>query len=319
MQYWPRKRAKKEAPRIHSWALTSPSTLLGFAGYKAGMTHVMVIDNAPHSKTKGEEIVCPVTIVECPPLKILGAHFYKQTSYGLKMVTSLSFPADKILSRKLTLPKKHDEARIDAITPASFDEVRLVVYTQPSTTGIGKKKPEVFEIGLCGTKEQQLTYIKEHKGKDLNITDVFKPGQFVDICAVTKGKGTQGPVKRFGVTIRSHKSEKTIRGPASLGAWCGQGHMMYRVAHAGKMGYHTRTELNKRIISIVQDPAQVNPAGGFIRYGVLKNPCVLVLGSLPGPKKRMVRMIAARRTPAAPVAKDAPTVTVISKSSHQGN
>jgi len=44
----------------------------------------------------------------------------------------------------------------------------------------------------------------------------------VDSKTFTKGKGFQGPVKRFGISLRSHKSEKVIRGPGSLGPWKGQ-------------------------------------------------------------------------------------------------
>jgi len=76
--------------------------------------------------------------------------------------------------------------------------------------------------------------------KDISVKDVLSAGSYVDARAITVGKGTQGPVKRFGVNLRSHKSEKTIRGPGSLGSWIAQGHTMYRMAFAGQMGYHHR-------------------------------------------------------------------------------
>ena len=43
-QFQPKCRAKRPFPRIHNWAQKSDLKLLGFAGYKAGMTHVMATD-----------------------------------------------------------------------------------------------------------------------------------------------------------------------------------------------------------------------------------------------------------------------------------
>ena len=73
MQFWPRKRAKSILPSANWPAFRNISgdgaRILGFIGYKVGMTHLLINDNNPHSLTKGTEIFCPVTIVECPPLK----------------------------------------------------------------------------------------------------------------------------------------------------------------------------------------------------------------------------------------------------------
>ena len=40
----PRKRVAKETPRIKAWPSNEEPKLLGLAGYKAGMTHAMVVD-----------------------------------------------------------------------------------------------------------------------------------------------------------------------------------------------------------------------------------------------------------------------------------
>ena len=67
MQFWPRKKAKRAYARVNSFAQEKEPKLLGFAGYKAGMSHLLVEDNRKTSTTKGEDIFCPVTIIECPP------------------------------------------------------------------------------------------------------------------------------------------------------------------------------------------------------------------------------------------------------------
>ena len=240
MQFWPRKRSKRVYARVKSWAKVKDAKLLGFAGYKVGMTHAIIIDNKQKSITKGQEISCPITVIECPPLKSASIRFYKKTIDGLKVVSEIfAENLDKELKRKIIMPKSVKK-KIEDIK--EYDDITLLVYTQPKLTGIGRKKPEIFEIGLGGNKEDKLKFAQEKLGKEIPITEVFEPGQQMDIHAVTTGKGFQGPVKRFGISLRQKKSEKSVRNPGSLGGWSAQGHVMYRVAHAGKMGYHKRTD-----------------------------------------------------------------------------
>lgn len=290
MQFWPRKRSRRPYPRVRAWANEKEPKPLGFAGYKAGMGHIIFTDNRKNSQTKGQDISMPVTIVECPPLKVASVRFYKKTPYGRKVAKDIMCKVDKELGKKITVPKKTKEAEIGNLNPEEYDDITLLVYTQPKLTGIGKKKPEIFEIGIGGDLKTKFDYAKSILGKEINVADVFKEGQQLDIHAVTKGKGFQGPVKRFGIAIRQHKSEKTKRGPGTLGGWKAQGHFMYRVAHAGQMGYQTRVDYNKHLIKIESDVSKINPKSGFVRYGNVKNTCLLIKGSLPGAKKRLVRL-----------------------------
>ena len=286
LQFWPRSKAKSIKPRIRSWAKQKESKLLAFIGYKAGMAHVMIKDNKPTSLTKGETISIPVTIIECPVIKIASSRFYKKTIHGQKLVSEIfSENIDKSLKKRINIPKKQ---KITAPSIESFDEVRVLVHTLPNKLNMEKKVPDLMEISIGGTKEDQLKFIKENEGKELTIESVFKDNEMVDVHAVTKGKGFQGPVKRFGISLRSHKSEKTIRGPGSLGPWKGQTHIMWKVAHAGQTGYHTRTEYNKQIISISDNPEKLNPKGGIKHYGVIKNNSIILKGSIPGAKKRLI-------------------------------
>lgn len=298
MQYWPRKRAAREHPRVRTWASSNSDTaaLLGFAGYKVGMTHTMVVDNRPKALTKGDTIAVPVTIVECPDIVILGLNAYKKENGALKIAkTILSDKSNKNVKRTLLENKqKHDFSSVENMAD-KLVEVRALVHTQPYKTNIGKKKPEVFEISLQGNVKSKIEFLKNHLGKEVSVSDVLKEGQLVDIHAVTKGKGFQGPVKRFGVGLRQHKAEKVKRGPGSLGPWRGQGHVMYRVAHAGQMGYHTRTFYNSWIVKMSDKLADINTKEGFRAYGVVKNKYLLFKGSLPGPAKRMLKFTAPMR------------------------
>ena len=100
LQYNPRKRANRPYARVNSWLEGKDAKPMGFAGYKVGMTHIVITDNKSTSPTKGEDITIPVTIVECPPLKTASIIFYKKTPYGLKVASAvMSDKLDKELQR----------------------------------------------------------------------------------------------------------------------------------------------------------------------------------------------------------------------------
>ena len=86
LAYYPRKRTKKPVASVRGWAKVKEAKLLGFAGYKVGMVHLMITDNGPNSMTKDKTISCPATIIECPPIKAASIRFYKKTIDGLKVV-----------------------------------------------------------------------------------------------------------------------------------------------------------------------------------------------------------------------------------------
>ncbi|QQG39222.1 MAG: 50S ribosomal protein L3 [Candidatus Woesearchaeota archaeon] len=295
LQFWPRAKAKRIYPRLRSKPQTKDTKLIGFLGYKVGMTHLTILDPNKNSLTKNQPIFCPVTILECPPLKAASVRFYKDTVYGLKAISQISSKNfDKELARIIDLPKKHkaQEPKLEDVA-----EVRLLVYTQPKLTGIGKKKPDLLELLISGGDiKSRVEYAKALLDKEIKISEVFKEGQLVDIHAVTKGKGFSGTVKKFGVDIRQHKSEKTKRGAGSLGPWTPK-RVSFRAIQAGKFGYHTRTEYNKWFIKIGTNPKEVNPKGGFLHYGLIKNDYVILKGSVPGPAKRPVEITEPIRAP----------------------
>ncbi len=99
MQYWPRKRAKRV--RVRSYAKLNEAKILGFAGYKVGMTHALITDNKKHTLTKGTDVFCPVTILECPPLKTASIRFYKNSIDGETVVSEIfTQTLEKELQRK---------------------------------------------------------------------------------------------------------------------------------------------------------------------------------------------------------------------------
>ena len=284
LQIWPRVRAKRMYSRIRNWSINGikDTKLLGFLGYKAGMTHIIVKDNTPNSLNKGKNLSVAATIIECPPLKPLSIRFYKKAHDGLQIISEIpTTKVDKELKRKLAGVSKKQNS-----VPESYDDVRLMVYSQPRLTGV-QKKPQIIEVGFSGTKEQKLELAKQLLEKEIKVTDIFKEGSYLDVHGISKGKGFQGTVKRYGVKIRQHKSEKVKRGIGSLGSWH-PNRVLYTVAQAGRMGMHQRTDYNRFLIKIEKDVAKVNPKGGFMHYGLVKNDYLIIKGSIPGTANRPI-------------------------------
>lgn len=305
LAFAPRKRAKRIYPRVKNWPCSEKIKMMGFSGYKVGMTHVIIMDTRKNSPTHGEEISIPVTIIECPPLKVLGIRFYQKSTTGLKVLTEVwdeSVKKDGDLSRKVkigNLKSKENFAKIEKEMD-KIQDVRVIIKTQPRQSGLGKKKPEIFEIGIGGKDiKEKLNFSKEILGKEVKINNVFKEGEYVDTIAVTKGKGTQGVVKRFGVKIQVRKAKKHIRHIGTLGSER-PGRVLWTVPMAGQMGFFTRTEFNKRIIKIGEDGKEITPKSGFINYGIIKGNYVLLEGSVPGSRKRLIILRHAIRPPKIP-------------------
>ena len=320
----PRKRAAKESPQISSWPQSEEPGLLGFPGYKVGMTHVIMLDNIKNSPTEGMEISTPVTVVETPPVTVMGIRAYQKTSRGLKTMTDvLARELEEDLARKITLPKDYDEESQLAELKENLDkiaDIRMLIHTKPRLTSVPKKKPEIMECGVGGSSmEKKLEYATSILGKEVNPADVFANGEHTDAIAITKGKGFQGVIKRWGVRIQYGKAARSSKGRhvGSIGPWS-PARTMWTVPMAGQMGYHQRTEYNKKILKIgeASQVNEINPQGGFVKYGLVRNNYLLLKGSLPGPSKRLVMLRKATR----PHGKhdDAPQISYISTASKQG-
>lgn len=162
-----------------------------------------------------------------------------------------------------------------------------------------KKKPDLAEIALNGSVEEKLEFVKSNLAKEISIKDFFNDefmkNGIVDIRGVTKGKGFQGPTKRFGLKLKFHKSEKGLRGPGSGGAWH-PARVDFTQPMAGQMGYFTRLINSKVIDSGNINDKDINPKNGFKKFGVIKNDYAIIFGSIQGPAKRALLFTMPMRT-----------------------
>tara|TARA_B110000014_G_scaffold8111_1_gene5802 strand:+ start:97 stop:1107 length:1011 start_codon:yes stop_codon:yes gene_type:complete len=324
MAFSPRKRARSETPHVSSWAAVNGDEpkILGFAGYKVGMSHIMAVDYRKKSTTAGQEVRMPVTIVEIPPMKVIGARGYIQDTYGLRTLTEAwEKKIDKDLERKLPIPKNHNAKNAwKKMTDSDLEEIRLLVHTQPKmVTGIPKKRPEIMEMAVGGgSVDAQVEFAKGMMGKEFIMSDFTEDGEMLDAIAVTTGYGFQGHVKRWGVKLLTHKNSKHRRMIGNLGPFS-PGYVVSTVPQAGQTGYHQRTEYNKRLLRIGDNPDEINPKGGFLNYGLIRGNYALLHGSLPGPSKRLIRFRKAvrfhgKKTDSVVI----PNITMISQESQQG-
>ncbi|NYZ78036.1 50S ribosomal protein L3 [Candidatus Micrarchaeota archaeon] len=291
--FWHRKRAPKLVSRVRSWpsGANAGKGLLGFAAFKAGMTHVLMIDDT-ESPTKGQEVTHAATILEVPPLFVYAIVAYESTPYGLKAFAQITATnAPKAFSEVLPLAKKTGKTIEEvekSISRAS--EVRVLAFTQPEKTGFASKKSKPLEIGVGGANAaEKFAVAREFLGKEVGFSQVFSEGDFVDVIAVTKGKGWQGVVKRFGIALNPRKATKSRRHGGSIGGER-QAKVFYTVPRAGQTGFHRRTDFNKRILKISKDASEVSLTGAVSHYGKLRCEFILLEGSVPGSSKRIIRL-----------------------------
>lgn len=282
--YWHRKRASSLVPRIRTWA-THGKGMLGFAGYKVGMAHV-VMTEYNDSPRKGQDVAKPVTLLVAPPLFIYSVVAYRMTPYGWKVVgevPALNAPKQVVRTRPVA---KKTEKKLDDYKDA--DAFRVIAVTLPHKVGL-KKTPEVMEIALGGSKEEAFQYASSVLGKEVPVKDVFNAGELLDAISVTKGHGWQGVVKRFGVALNPRKATQARRHGGTLGGET-QAKVMYTVPRAGQHGFHRRTDRNKRVVAVTESAESYQPKGGFRHFGVAHGACLVLEGSIPGPAKRLVRL-----------------------------
>ena len=281
LQFWPRKRAKKFLPSVN-WDAFSGKNIEGFIAYKAGMKSAYVKDNTANSMTKDKRMIIPVTILECPTMKIFSVRFYKN---GIVANEVLNENLDKELKSKLKLPKTKGK-KIEDIK--DYEDVRVIAYSQVKKSGL-KKTPDLIEIGLNGSLEEKLKFIKENLNKEISIFDVFEKNQLVDVRGLTKGKGFSGPVKRFGISLKGHKSEKGQRRPGSLGPWH-PARVTFRAPQAGQLGMFTRIIYNNKIINMGKGEIK-----DIKNFGNINSDYIVLRGSIQGSAKRQLILTAPLR------------------------
>jgi len=319
--FLPRKRTRKHRGKVRSFPKDDASKaphFTAFVGYKAGMTHVTRDIHRIDSRLHKKEVVEAVTIIETPPMKVVGFVGYIETVKGLRALStvwasSLSNEVKRRMyknwyackKRAFTkyVDKKDDQKNNEARIKKYCTVVRAICHTQVHLQKhFRTKKAHVLEVQVNGgTVEQKVDFIKGFFEKEIKADTVFGNGEVIDVIGVTKGKGYTGVTKRYGVRKLPRKTHRGLRKVGCIGSWH-PSKIQFTIPRAGQCGYHHRTEKNKKIYRIgagykhgVQNNAStdndltqknITPMGGFPHYGVVRDDYIMIKGCCVGTKKR---------------------------------
>jgi large subunit ribosomal protein L3 len=181
--------------------------------------------------------VVPVTVLHVAPMRVVQIKTVERDGYNALQVTFGEKDA-----RKLNSPDR-----------GHFEKAGVAA---------GKR---VLELRLDNVDEFEV-------GQEIKV-DTLTAGEFVDVTAVSKGKGFAGTMKRhnFSGQRASHGAHRVHRAPGSIGACATPARVFKGTRMAGRMGAEKVTTLNLRVVSA--DPE--------------KN-LLLVRGAVPGPKGGIV-------------------------------
>jgi len=325
LQYLPKKRTKHHRGRIRSFPKDNaslPTHLTAFIGYKAGMTHVVREIERPGSKLHKKEAVEAVTVLETPPLVVVGVVGYVATPTGLRTLTTVwanhlsedvkrRFYKNWYQSKKKAFTKYAKRA---AEKPQVIEDelerikkyaqvVRVLAHTQIRKVKLRQKVSHLLEIQVNGGDvAAKVDFAKGLFEQEVEVDKVFAEGETIDICAATRGHGYSGVVARWGVTRLPRKTHRGLRKVACIGAWH-PSRVRFTVARAGQQGYHHRTEINKYVLRIGKKgdtksastesdltEKGITPVGGFPHYGEVNEDWLLIKGAVAGSRKRAVTL-----------------------------
>jgi len=322
--FLPRKRTKHHRGRVRKFPrddAKKPVHLTAFLGYKAGSTHIVREVDKIGSKIHKKEVVETVTIIETPPMVVVGVVGYLPTPTGLRAFTTIwanhlseeckrRFYKNWYKSKKKAFTKyakKHSEDK--SLTEKAITKlkkyatvVRVLAHTQVKKLSTQMKKAHIAEIQINGgTIDAKVDFAVGLFEKSVPVDAVFGDSEMIDAIGVTKGHGYEGVTTRWGTRRLPRKTHKGLRKVACIGAWH-PSRVSYTVARAGQNGYHHRTEINKKVYRIGKAGTNngstefdltakgITPMGGFPRYGLVKEDFVMIKGACPGVKKRVITL-----------------------------
>merc|ERR1712142_134744 len=314
LKFLPKKRCTRPRGTPKSFPkddASQPIHLTAFVGFKAGMTHVVREAEKPGSAINKKEVVEPVTIIECPPLKVVGVTGYIKTADGPRSIKT-------VWAARLTDEvKRRFYKNWYACKKKAFTKASKKWESEDGKKSIDRdlellKKHAVSVRAICHTQMQGLS-IRQKKAhlieKEVAVNTVFAKNEMIDCIGITKGRGYHGVTSRWHTKKLPRKTHKGLRKVACIGAWH-PSRVAFSVARSGQKGYHHRTEINKKVYRVgagyhtvdgkeVRNNAatavditdkSINPVGGFVHYGLVKNDFTMIKGGVMGPKKRAITL-----------------------------
>jgi len=329
LAFSPRKRTKHHFGRIRSFPKDDKSKkphFTAFMTYKAGMTHIIRDVDRPGSRVHKKEVCEPVTILEAPPMMVVGLVGYIETPRGIRALTNVwaghlseeckrRFYKNWYKSKQKAFTKYQkrwtDATKSDGEPMKAELErikkyctvIRAICHTQITKVKIGQKRAHLKEIQVNGgSVSDKVDFVRGLFEQGVKIADCFDQDEMIDCIGVTKGKGFQGVITRWGCSRLVRKSHRGLRKVACIGTWH-PARVQWQVPRAGQMGYFHRTEINKKIYRIGKSLAEdahnantendltekaISPMGGFSHYGMVNEDWVMLKGCTMGKRKKII-------------------------------
>jgi large subunit ribosomal protein L3e len=315
------------------------------------MTHVVREVNKPGSKNHNKEVVEAVTIIETPPMVVVGLVGYIKTPQGLRALrTVFAAHMDDACKRrfyknwhqckkkaftkyaaKISSDAKAIQSELDLITKYC-SVVRVIAHTQIRKTATKQKKAHLMEIQVNGgSVADKVKFAYGLFEKEVPVNSIFSKDDMIDVIGVTKGHGYEGVTTRFGTRRLPRKTHRGLRKVGCIGSWH-PARVSFTVARSGQDGYFHRTEVNKKVFRVANgsDPKSgttdsdlteksINPMGGFHHYGFVKSDFLMLKGATPGIRKRVLTLRKSLRNQTSRNALEETNIKFIDTSSKVGH
>lgn len=194
--------------------------------------------------------------------KIENTHVYNED--GKKLLVT------KLLAKPLTV------SQVKTIEKDGYLALQVGFNTKkrPNKPELGKAE----KIGFAPQtiKEIRLEELSDKKVKDqIEVSEILKNGDLVNLYAISKGKGFAGTVKRwnFAGGPKTHGQSDRHRAPGSIGQGTTPGRVYKGKKMSGHMGAKMVCVRNGQVVSINEKTNEI-----------------LITGTVPGPKKGLVKI-----------------------------
>merc|ERR1711962_1511382 len=215
--FLPRKRSRRHRGKAKSFPKDDPSKpvhLTAFLGYKAGMTHIVREVDRPGSKVNKKEVVEAVTVVETPPMIVVGVVGYVNTPRGLRSFKTI-FAEHVSDECKRRFYKNWYKAM-----KKYCQVIRIIAHTQMRLLPLRQKKAHLMEVQLNGGSiSDKVDWAREKLEQAVPVNTVFSQDEMIDVIGITKGHGYKGVTSRWHTKKLPRKTHRGLRKVACIGAW----------------------------------------------------------------------------------------------------
>jgi large subunit ribosomal protein L3 len=194
-----------------------------------------------------------------------------------------------IIGKKLGMTQLfRDNGKLEAVTaieagPCAITQIKVKDKEGYNAVqlGFGTKKKVASAKTKKSDEKTQYKHIREFRAEttdDIKVGDkvdvsLFKAGDLVDVCGISKGKGFAGVVKRYHFKggPKTHGQSDRTRHPGAIGSTTYPGRVWKGMRMAGHMGSDQVTIKNLEVF-------QANPEKNLL----------LVKGAVPGARNGLV-------------------------------